>query len=317
MNQLLMPILLAALVFGAVLLLVFALLEVANRSKSLTARNSTLQRYGRGTAAEVKPVRQSDSIIGKAIDSYRVQLEQQLRTAGIGISATGWMALQTLVTVAAFVLFTLRIQNSILSLLVAIGLAYFGTRFVVSVRITKRQADFEANLPLSLQLLASGIRSGLTFDQALESISSQDRSEVGKQFRQAVAESSIDGELETALLGVAKRMKNEDLRWLVSALQIQREIGGSLSGILDNVAETIRARADVRREVRVLSAEGKLSGYVLIAMPFVVVLALMIIRPSYVTFFWTDPIGMLMGLTFLALVAVGWVWLQRIVKVKA
>jgi tight adherence protein B len=169
---------------------------------------------------------------------------------------------------------------------------------------------------MSLQLLASGIRSGLTFDQALESISSQDKTEVGKQFGQAVAEASVDGQLEPALLNVAERMNSADLRWLVSALEIQREIGGSLSHILDTVAETIRVRADVRREVRVLSAEGKLSGYVLIAMPFVVLLALMLIRPSYVTFFWTDPIGMMMAVGFVVLVTVGWIWLQRITKVK-
>jgi tight adherence protein B len=259
----------------------------------------------------------SASAIGAAIDRYRNKLQQQLNTASINISPINWMAMQVGITVVGFVLLGQRLQNPIVGLIVSALISFFGTRFVVNSRTEKRIADFEANLPQTLQLLASGIRSGLTFDQAIESSSTQDRSEVGRQFRLAVAEAQLDNELEAALLRVSKRMKSDDLKWLVSALQIQREIGGSLSSILDTVADTIRARADIRREVRVLSAEGKLSGYVLIAMPFLVLVALMVIRPTYVAFFWSSPLGITMAVGFLTLVGVGWFWLQKIVKVKA
>ena len=316
MNALL-PVALGLVAAFAVALLVFAFLNRLNEASISGRRQQALASYGTIENSPSADQSTSESAIGAAIDRYRNNLQQQLNTASISISAVNWMTMQVAITVLAFLMLSARLQNTIVALIAALLLAFFGTRFVVSSRTQKRIADFEANLPQTLQLLASGIRSGLTFEQAIESSSTQDRSEVGRQFRLASAESQLDNELEAALLRVANRMKSEDLKWLVSALQIQREIGGSLSGILDTVAETIRARADIRREVRVLSAEGKLSGYVLIAMPFVVLLALMVIRPTYVSFFWTDPVGVVMGIVFLVLAAVGWFWLQRIVKVKA
>ena len=311
------PILLGLLAAVAAFLLVLLLQRSAAQAQTRTAREKTLEAYG-PTVGKVRSTDiQDGSAVGAVIDRYRKKLEQQLDTAGISVGVVNWMVIQVLVTVIGFAVLSYRIGNPILSLLISAAVAFFGTRLVVSFRTDKRVAEFETALPQTLQLLASGIRSGLAFDQALESASAQERGEVGKQFRQAVTEASLDGDLEAALERVSVRMRSEDLKWLVSALQIQREIGGSLSTILDNVAETIHARADIRREVRVLSAEGKLSGYVLIALPFVVLLALMVIRPTYVTFFWTDPTGIVMGFGFLLLVSIGWIWLQRIVKVKA
>lgn len=311
------PILLGLFSAVAVFVLVRLVQRSAEQNQHRVAREKTMQAYGSNLAVQKHDESSDGSAIGAAIDRYRKNLQQQLNTAGIEINVINWMGIQVLVTVVGFAALTFRISNPILAFVISAAIAFFGTKLVVGFRTDKRVAEFEAALPQILQLLASGIRSGLVFDQALESASAQDRGEVGKQFRQAFTESTLDGDLEGALLRVSVRMRNDDLKWLVSALQIQREIGGSLSSILENVAETIRARADIRREVRVLSAEGKLSGYVLIALPFVVLLALMVIRPSYVTFFWTDPTGIAMAFLFLVLVTVGWLWLQRIVKVKA
>ncbi len=313
----LIPVALGLVAGFATFVLVIVVIRGLNAAAESGRREQALADYGKVEQQTAALTTKSESAIGVALDRYRNSLQQQLNTASIAISPVNWMALQVTITVLGTVLLGQRLQSPIVALLVSALIAFFGTRLVVNSRTEKRIADFETNLPQTLQLLASGIRSGLTFDQAIESSSTQDRSEVGRQFRLAVAEAQLDNELEAALLRVAKRMKSDDLKWLVSALQIQREIGGSLSGILDTVADTIRARADIRREVRVLSAEGKLSGYVLIAMPFVVLLALMVIRPTYVAFFWSDPMGILMGVIFLTLVGVGWFWLQRIVKVKA
>jgi Flp pilus assembly protein TadB len=311
------PPLLAALSALAVFLFALFILTRVNASVDAGKRERVLADYGRAESDNSEDEKASSSAIGAVIDRYRNNLKMQLSIASINVSAVNWMALQVGIAVIGYFLLSLRIHNSIASLIIAMLVSFFGTRAYVSSRIEKRIVEFELNLPQALQLLASGIRSGLSFEQAMETSATQDLSETGKQFRIAVAETQIDGQVEAALLRVSQRMKSDDLKWLVSALQIQRDIGGSLSSILDNVAETIRARADIRREVKVLSAEGKLSGYVLIAMPFVVLLALMIIRPNYVDFFWSNPIGIVMGIFFVALILVGWVWLKRIVKVKS
>jgi tight adherence protein B len=311
------PLLLGALSALAVFLFALFILTRVNASVDAGKRERVLADYGRADSDNSEDEKASSSAIGAVIDRYRNNLKMQLSIASINVSAVNWMALQVGIAVIGYFLLSLRIHNSIASLIIAMLVSFFGTRAYVSSRIEKRIVEFELNLPQALQLLASGIRSGLSFEQAMETSATQDLSETGKQFRIAVAETQIDGQVEAALLRVSQRMKSDDLKWLVSALQIQRDIGGSLSSILDNVAETIRARADIRREVKVLSAEGKLSGYVLIAMPFVVLLALMIIRPNYVDFFWSNPIGIVMGIFFVGLILVGWVWLKRIVKVKS
>lgn len=167
-----------------------------------------------------------------------------------------------------------------------------------------------------LQIVASGLRSGLTFDAALSATAAQDKGEVGRQFRRAIAEVQFGSTLEDALKRVAQRMSSDDLTWLVMVLEIQREMGGSLSGILDGVAATIKGRAEVKREIKVISAEGRMSGYVLIALPILSFVALFAIRPEYVSFFWTNPVGLIMLGGFLVLMAVGWVWMNKVVQVR-
>jgi tight adherence protein B len=111
-------------------------------------------------------------------------------------------------------------------------------------------------------------------------------------------------------------MKSDDLAWLVLALEIQREVGGSLSGILDGVSATIKSRAEVKREIRVISSEGRMSGYVLIALPILSFVALYLVRPEYVSYFWTDPTGFVMLAVFAGLMVAGWVWMQKAVAVN-
>ena len=115
---------------------------------------------------------------------------------------------------------------------------------------------------------------------------------------------------------VASRMQSEDLRWAVSAFAIQREVGGSLATILNSAAETIESRFELRREVRTLSAEGRISSYILMALPIGIFLFLTLVRPEYVSFFITETIGnVLIGVIFLGLIA-AWFWLQSLVRIS-
>lgn len=115
---------------------------------------------------------------------------------------------------------------------------------------------------------------------------------------------------------VAERMDSDDLRWTIAALAIQREVGGNLSKILDTAAATIRARADLKREVRTLSAEGRLSAYVLLALPVGIFFFLLLSRRAYVQVFWTEPMGFVMLGMFGAAVLSGWFWIRKIVAVE-
>ena len=180
----------------------------------------------------------------------------------------------------------------------------------------RKQAKFMQELPPVLQSLASSLRAGLNLNQAIESIANHNQAEVGSQFRIALAEVKLGSDLETALSRVATRMNNNDLKWLVVAMQIQKQVGGSLTSILESVASTITDRAEVRREVQVLSAEGRLSAYILVALPFLVVLSLLVLRPDYVWFFFSSLTGFVLLFGFAVLMTIGWFWVKAATRVE-
>jgi len=216
----------------------------------------------------------------------------------------------------AFVFAGLFFGSPVIGALLGLLVGFYLLNAYLASRIRSRALKFAMELPALLQIVASGLRSGLTFDAALSATAAQDKGEVGRQFRRAIAEVQFGSTLEDALKRVALRMSSDDLTWLVMVLEIQREMGGSLSGILDGVAATIKGRAEVKREIKVISAEGRMSGYVLISLPIFSMIALFTIRPEYVSFFWTDPVGFIMLGGFLLLMAIGWVWMNKVVQVR-
>ena len=181
---------------------------------------------------------------------------------------------------------------------------------------TARRKAFEEELPDFLMLIASALRSGLSFQQGLDSSAAEGKGEVSRQMRRALREAQMGSILEPALARVADRMQSEDLRWTVLALGIQREVGGNLSNILETAAGTIKGRAELRREVRTLSAEGRLSGYVLAALPVGLFLYMLVANREYVSFFWTNVIGYfaLGGLAILFIL--GFIWMRKLVKIE-
>jgi len=136
------------------------------------------------------------------------------------------------------------------------------------------------------------------------------------EFSRALAETRIGGELEAALDRVADRMDSTDLRWSVMAIRIQRSVGGNLVEVLHNTVDMMRERASLRRHVRALSAEGRLSAYILIALPLLVGAWLFFSRGSYMRPLYTTPIGVAMLIGGAVLVAVGTVWMRNVIKVE-
>jgi tight adherence protein B len=126
----------------------------------------------------------------------------------------------------------------------------------------------------------------------------------------------VGRDLSEALTDVAERMDSDDFRWITQAISIHRQVGGNLADVLDTVANTIRERGQVRRQVATLSAEGRLSAYVLIALPFAVVLFLSVVNPGYLAVFTTTAIGWVMFVMAAVLLVVGIIWLRAAVKVE-
>lgn len=200
---------------------------------------------------------------------------------------------------------------------VAVGITIaLSARFVVGFLGSRRRARFANQLDNTLLVLASSLRAGHGIQRALAAVAEESESPTGEEFTRVVAETRIGRDLVEALQGVADRLGNDDFEWVVRAVAINRELGGNLSEVLDNVGNTIRERNQLRRQVQALSAEGKLSAIILYVLPFGVGIFVKLTNPGYIGELTQSSLGLV--LIVLAGVAMlgGGVWIKKIVTVK-
>lgn len=243
-------------------------------------------------------------------------LQARLAAADVSLGPATWLLATALTAGSTGLLLWILIDRLWLAMLVALLVVPMLFGVLLRSRIDRRRRAFADELPEFLLLLSSALRAGLSFTQGLESAAGQQQGQVGRQMRRALAEAQLSANLDEALLSSAARMDNEDLRWVVTALSVQREVGGNLSVILDNAAATIKGRHALSREVRALSAEGRLSAYVLLALPLGVFGFLLVFRREYVSQLWTHALGIAMLAALVVLMVVGWVWMRAVVRIR-
>jgi tight adherence protein B len=139
---------------------------------------------------------------------------------------------------------------------------------------------------------------------------------IAGEFKRALIETRLGVPIEEALEGIAERVRSQDFAWVVMAIRIQREVGGNLAEILTTVAATLRERERLRRQVQVLSAEGRLSAWILGGLPVAFSLYLLTARPDYLKVLVTDRIGIVMLAGGVVLMIVGSFWLRKVVRVE-
>ena len=155
----------------------------------------------------------------------------------------------------------------------------------------RRRTAFADQLDDSLQLIASSLRAGHSLLQALASVAREAEEPTSEEFARIINETRVGRQLSDSLDETAARMESDDFTWVTQAIAINREVGGNLAEVLDGVANTIRERNQIRGQVKALSAEGKLSAYVLMALPFGIVGFLMFANPDYMGKFTESLVG--------------------------
>jgi tight adherence protein B len=183
-------------------------------------------------------------------------------------------------------------------------------------RIERRKRRFAEELPDTLQMIVSSLRSGFTLQHGIENGVRDNEGPVSAELRRAISETRLGADLEDALEGVGLRTGNQDMKWLVMAIRLQREVGGNLSEVLQTTADTMREREELRRNVRSLSAEGRLSAMILLAMPLTIGAWMFLFRTAYIRPLYTEPLGLLMLGAAVVLLIVGGLWLRRVVRVE-
>jgi tight adherence protein B len=191
-----------------------------------------------------------------------------------------------------------------------------GAKLLLKFRAGRRRAAFADQLDDSLQLMAGSLRAGHSLLRAVDSVSSEAPAPTSEEFSRIVNETRVGRDLNEALDEVAARMGSDDFVWVAQAIAIHREVGGNLAEVLDAVGHTIRERNAIRRQVKALSAEGKLSAIVLMALPFGVTFFISMTNPAYIGRFTESFTGYVMLGVAVTMLLVGGLWLKKTVAIK-
>jgi tight adherence protein B len=200
--------------------------------------------------------------------------------------------------------------------LIAGGLTAMLPVLYVSRKQRTRQTAFEHQLPDTLTLLSSSLRAGFSFMQGLEAVAQEIGAPMRRELQRVFTEVRLGRSPEDALGDAAERMGSNDLAWTVMAIKIQREVGGNLATLLDTVADTMQKRDRIRREIRALTAEGRLSAIILGLLPPVAGVLLFVVAPDYMKTLFDHGIGVAALIASAVLAAVGWFWLRKIIDIE-
>ena len=196
------------------------------------------------------------------------------------------------------------------------GLGLVVPRLLVNRTRRKRRDAFAAQLDGTLQLLSGSMRAGYGLLQSVNNISAEAAAPTGDEFGRIIMETRLGRDLVESLHALADRMDSDDFRWVVQAIDIQRSVGGDLAEILDTVGQTIRERNQIRRQIRALSAEGRISAYILIAIPFALAAFIMLLAPEYIAPLWTTTAGKAAVAVGGMLMLAGVVWIRRLIRLR-
>ena len=318
---------LAALFAGLLVLLVVALRRFSPERPPTMDRKMSIY-----TLRGARPVKESETTTalgGSAIAKSAVQLAGRVATtrdlegelahrlerAALPLKPAEWMIIHAGVTLGAGLLAALLTQRLLPSLL-AVGLGVLIPWGYLELRWRRRLAAFNDQLADTLQMMAGGMQAGYSLPQAVDTVMREGAEPIASEFNRALVETRLGVPVEDALEGIAERMESVDFGWVVMAVRIQREVGGNLAEVLRNVAATLRERERMRRQVRVLSAEGRLSAWIIGLLPFIFAVFLVLVRPGYLSLLYTTVPGLVMLGVGLVLFVVGVVWLRVVVKVE-
>ncbi|WP_314213978.1 type II secretion system F family protein [Pseudarthrobacter equi] len=238
----------------------------------------------------------------------------QLENAGLRLSQAEFFLLVGIGAGVGMLVGTVTV-NPLVGLLLAL-LAPFVGKLVLGFLAGKRRAAFDGQLGDTLQLLSGGLRAGHSILRAIDAAAAESQKPTSEEMRRVITETSLGRDLLAALNDIADRMKNEDFVWISQAIQINREVGGNLADVLDQVNETIRERAEIKGHIKALAAEGKFSAYILIAMPFGIVAMLLAVSPTYMNSMFTHPLGWAMIVASFVLMTIGALWMRKIIDLK-
>ena len=308
-----------------ILLILILLLEYRSRSRRALARR---MRYYAGDMEnqQTKPTEQKslkERFLGLLHGGGRLfhnirharWLDFKMQQAGIPLLGTEFMALLLLsaVVVGAFATVIIkRLYAGVLAAVIIVAVEYI----YVLVRIERRSSSFTNQLGDCLMMVANALRAGFSFLQAMEMISKEMEPPISDEFKHVMRDIGLGATTERALDDMDKRVGSPDFSLVVTAVLIQQQVGGDLAQILDTISETIQDRIRMRREIKTLTTQGRMSGWILILTPIAFALFMTASNPNYLDPLLHNPIGQAILVVTIALEIIGAIIINRIVDIE-
>ncbi len=318
--------LIALLVFVLVALAVFAVVSLVDqrsaRARLLKERLANERKAPeRAPEEELALLRDEQLSQIPALDtllrrSARVtEIQKMLTQGGISMRAGNFLGFSALAgVVATIVAYTLskRVEIAWVALLVGFLLPYSYASF----RRNKRFEKFEELFPEAIDTLARAVRAGHAFTTTLEMITNEVAEPVSGEFRQLYEEQKFGMPVRDALINLTERVPLVDVKFFVTAVMLQRETGGNLAEILDNLSYVIRERFKIQRQVRVYTAQGRLTMALLMGMSPIIVVVMLVLNPSFIRPLFSDPIGHALLVAGIVLQTIGYFVIRRIIRIQ-
>jgi tight adherence protein B len=280
--------------------------------------------FGTGDAE----VKDDSSIVKQAIESPLPGIDRVLSKFNAGSRLARLIELSgvrttpgavVMMSVVAALIFFFIARLVVAHPLVAPAAALFAATlpfFWLAYRKSKRLKRFEEQFPEALDLLSRAIRAGHAFQTAMGMVADELPDPVGPEFKKTFDQQNFGLPLREALNELSERLGLIDVRFFVTAVLIQRDTGGNLSEILDNLAHVVRERFKIKRQVRVHTAHGRFTGYVLLALPAALAVALSFINPEHMQLLFRERMGQMLLMGAIVMQAIGYIWIRQVIKIE-
>jgi tight adherence protein B len=305
-----------SLITATIFVFLLSILQFINKDKLIVSKR--INKLNPSIKNEVYNIqKQKQKKVRKVDTKVKIlkQLANELSLAGILMKPSEFLVIWSILTlVPSGILLLFGADLIIVLALVLIGL--FLPPVFVYMKKNKRVELFEKQLVNAVAVMCNCLRSGLTFQQAIESISNEMPEPISKEFGRVIREIKFGNTIEKALSNMSDRINSSDFKLLVSAVLIQRQVGGNLSDILSNIAGTIKERYKIKSEIKVLTTTARTSGLVVGFMPVALLLLFMIIKPDYIRLFFETTIGIWMISIGGVLEVLGYLIIRKMVNIK-
>jgi tight adherence protein B len=243
------------------------------------------------------------------------ELDAVLRQSGVDITPARFAIVSTVGGLVALAIGALAGMPIFLTIALGVGATCIPLVYILRKR-AQRMRKVEEVLPDTLDFIARALRAGHAFSAALAMVGEEGQEPLRSEFRTTFDEINFGVATQEALNNLSQRVPSSDLRFFVVAVLIQRETGGNLAEILGNISKLVRDRLKLYGRIRVLSAEGKLSAWILTLLPFATAALINIVNPSFMSVLWKDPVGLKIVAGTCMMMVVGIFWMWRIIKIR-